>query len=203
MAKQKQKKQEFDPFPIQEVLDKIKVKALGYSDAQMKQKSVLGIIIAVLLIGVSSALHYLDIIGTWIPSFLGAPAGIIIALLILCWSYRKNEDGLFSDFRESRTFKQRVRFVAVVMVVLIAIIIPLGQYIPFGIGGTIMILATLLAIVALYRTPYEKNLAVKGLPDPRDLQEEEERDEYAAKPVQTNPVPTVTQVSADTSQKKR
>jgi hypothetical protein len=143
-------------------------------------------IIAAVLIAASSVLFYLGVNGTipwmgsWIPALIGAPAGIILYVIGL-GIIQRTKAGEWEIFhmRENYSFKQRLKRIAVWFGVYALIFIPSGKYIPYGLGGAILIVLVMTAITTGRRTPAEILLAKKGLPDPRDLEALDDLDDYA------------------------
>lgn len=171
-------------------LDKIPV-------GQGKSAAIKWGIIAGLLVAASSVLFYLDSaqvlpwIGTWIPALIGAPAGVILYLIGLGLVTRTNigKWGVF-QMREDYSFKQRLKRIAVWFALYALIFIPLGRFIPYGLGGVILITLVMIALTAVRRTPQEMLWAKQGVPDPRDLADDDEKDDYVEEEESTSQEPS-------------
>lgn len=137
-------------------------------------------IVALVLIVASSVLFHFKWLGTWVPAIIGSPAGLILYMIGLGLVTR-TELGQNSVFqmREELSFKQRLKKVGVGLAVYALIFIPLGRFIPYGLGGALLIFLVMTALTVLRRTPQELLWAKQGVPDPRDLAALEEADEYA------------------------
>lgn len=154
-------------------------------------------IVAAILITASSVLFYLGgvgvlpWIGTWIPAIVGSPAGVILYLIGL-GIVRRTDIGQWKLFqmREDFSFKQRMKKIVIGFALYALVFIPLGRYIPYGLGGAILITLVMSALTVARRTPEETLLAKQGLPDPRDLVDEDEMDDYTEDPEQPAPETT-------------
>lgn len=143
-------------------------------------------IIALLLIAASSVLFLLGSngtlpwVGSWIPALVGSPAGIILYVIGL-GIVKRTDIGQWDMFqmREDYSFKQRLKRITVWFAVYALVFIPFGKYIPYGLGGAILITLVMTALTAGRRTPEELLLAKQGLPDPRDLEDIDDLDDYA------------------------
>lgn len=147
-------------------------------------------IIAFLLIVASSVLFYLNIAGTWVPALVGAPAGVILYIIGL-GVVKRTTVGEWSIFRmrENYSFKQRVRRIVFWFAAYALLFIPFGSFIPYGLGGSILISLVMAALATGRRTPEEIELAKKGIPDPRDLAEVEDKDDYVDEEDSEQPAP--------------
>lgn len=120
---------------------------------------------------------------SWVAPIVGIPAGIILFGLGLgvVHTTKLQNWGLF---QVKNNYSQRRRVVPVLFGVgaVVALLITAGAAVPTGVGGAIMVATALTAYNVIRRTPYEIELANKGIPDPRDYPEEEEEyievDEY-------------------------
>jgi hypothetical protein len=165
-------------FTLSNKLDKVPA-------GQGKSAAIKWGIIAGLLIAASSVLFYLNSVGvlpwvgTWIPALIGAPAGVILYMIGL-GLVQRTTIGQWSIFhmRENLSFKQRLKRVAVWFAVYALVFIPLGRFIPYGLGGAILITLIMSALTAVRRTPQEMSWAKQGVPDPRDLADADEQDDY-------------------------
>lgn len=176
MAKQKK---EAEPIPFDELFVNYRAKVDGFTSSKAKNLTILGIIVAGVLIAASSVLYSLEILNSWIPALIGAPAGVLLFLIGLGVIYRTKvgEWNIFS-MRERLSFRQRVRRILIWLGVYAVVFIPLGSYIPYGVGGAILISLALTCLAVARRSPQEIEWAKNGFPDPRDIAEAEEKDEY-------------------------
>lgn len=142
--------------------------------------------VAVLLIAVSSVLFYLGAngtlpwVGSWIPAIIGSPAGLILYVIGL-GVVKRTDAGQWDVFqmREDYSFKQRLKRITLWFAIYAIIFIPFGKYIPYGLGGAMLITLVMIALTAGRRTAEEMLLAKQGLPDPRDLEDIDDLDDYA------------------------
>lgn len=134
-------------------------------------------IAAVLIVAASLPLP--DALG-WIRPIVGTPAGIIVFALGLSLIYGTTlgELNIFS-YKDNVIPRRRVTPVLIGLTIVAAILIAVGSWLPPGIGGSIMVASALAAYNIIRRTPYEIELATKGIPDPREYEAEEaEEAEY-------------------------
>jgi len=141
-------------------------------------------IIASLLIAISSVLFYLNSInmlpvGTWIPAIIGAPAGVLLYMIGFGIMKRTSvgEWGVF-QMREELSYKNRLKRIGIWFAGYALIFVPFGKYIPYGIGGAFLIVLVMTALATARRTSQEILWAKQGVPDPRDLEELDEKDDY-------------------------
>lgn len=179
----KQKEPE-QPILLDELVVSYRERVLKMDSGKVKTFAIGGIALSVVLIVLSSVLYYMNFLGSWVPALVGSPAGVILFLIGLGSVYRTRigEWGIW-DFRTKFSYTQRVRRVLIWFVVYAVVFIPFGSFIPYGLGGAILICLALTAVVAARRSPEEYNLAVQGLPDPRDVAAAEAADDYAEEPV--------------------
>lgn len=144
-----------------------------------KRKTSYGIawlIIAIILIVVASlplgeGLRIVSVIVGW-------PAGVILFALILSTIHStKLHDLEIFRYKEVAPPKKRVSAVVIGLVFVAALLIATAAYVPVGLGGTIMILSALAAYNIIRRTKEELALAAAGLPDPRELPDDEDEEE--------------------------
>lgn len=187
--KSKEKKEEFVALDelfliLSKRLDKI-------PEGQGKSASIKWGTLAAILITASSVLFYLGRVGvlpwvgTWIPALIGSPAGVILYLIGL-GVVTRTDIGKWQLFhmRKDYSFKQRMKRIVFWFALYALVFIPLGRYIPYGLGGAILITLVMSALTVARRTPEEIILAKQGLPDPRDLVDEDEMDDYTEDPEQ-------------------
>lgn len=117
----------------------------------------------------------------WVTPIVGIPAGIILFALGL-GIVHSTKLRYWPLFNVKEKYTQRRRVVPTLFGVgaVVAVLITSGSFIPTGVGGAIMVATALTAYNVIRRTPYEVELAKKGIPDPREQQYEEE--EYYDEP---------------------
>jgi hypothetical protein len=98
------------------------------------------------------------------------------------------------QMREKYSFNQRLKRIAVWFAIFALVFIPLGRYIPYGLGGAFLIVLVMTSLTIARRTPQELLWAKEGVPDPRDLEAADARDDYAEEADQPD---TNRQVEAD------
>lgn len=132
-------------------------------------------VISLLLIAVSSVLFHFNWVGTWVPALIGAPAGVLLYMIGL-GVVKRTQLGEMDMFqmRDAHSFKQRLRRIALWFAIYAITFIPLGRYIPYGLGGAILVLLVMVSLTVGRRTQEELVWAKKGTPDPRDLIDAEE-----------------------------
>lgn len=143
-------------------------------------------VVAGILITVSSVLFYLGSNGTlpwagsWLPAIIGSPAGVILYLIGL-GAVKRTSIGQWDVFhmRENYSFKQRLKRIVLWFAGYAVVFIPFGRYIPYGLGGSLLITLVMVALTVGRRTPHELELAKQGVPDPRDLQDIDDLEDYA------------------------
>ncbi len=129
---------------------------------------------------------------TFVSPVVGIPAGFILFVLGLSLIHSTNLQtwGLF-QLKETLPPRKRVTPTMLGVAAVLALLIVCSSWIPVGVGGAIAVATALTAYNIIRRTPYEMELAMKGIPDPRDYIEEEEEytedysEEYEAEPEET------------------
>lgn len=144
------------------------------SPAKRKSNLILGIVITVVLAGVSS----IPLVKTdwyqWVQALVGLPAGFIFfGILVGIMTTTKVGNWEIFGFKARNSAAQRVKKLLVAIVILIIFFMLVGAYIPYGVGGTLMVAIALTIYNLLRRTPEEIALAKQGIIDPRDVKEEE------------------------------
>jgi hypothetical protein len=109
-----------------------------------------------------------------IRPIVGTPAGVIVFALGLSLVYGTSlgEWNIF-NYKDNVIPKRRVTPVLVGLTLVAALLIVSASWMPIGVGGSIMVAAALTAYNVIRRTPYEIELAMKGIPDPREYEIEE------------------------------
>jgi hypothetical protein len=179
------KQKEAEQLPLEELYVSFKNRVTNMDHGKATTLAVVGLVLSGLLITASSVLYHYGILGSWLPALIGTPAGIILFLLGLGLVYRNSNINNWPVFqmRENLSFRQRTKRVIIWVVVYLVLFIPLGSYVPYGLGGSLIICLALTAVTTMRRTEEEFNLAQQGIPDPRDIAAAAEKDEYAEVPL--------------------
>jgi hypothetical protein len=116
----------------------------------------------------------------WVAGVAGAPAGVIIFLLILAFIRTTGLRNLpAAKIREEKTPRRRLTVALSIVGVVALLLILTSAYIPFGVGGVAIVVAALSAFNIARRTPQEIAWARQGIPDPRELGDfDNDDDEY-------------------------
>jgi len=134
---------------------------------------VISLTVAAILI-VLASLPFLNL-SYWIYVLIGFPAGIIVfANLVALFHFTRIKDSSLFTYKDRVPPRRRMQTVAITAVGVVVVLILFGGTIPRGLGGTIVITLALLAYNLIRRTPEEVRLAQLGLPDPREIEKEEE-----------------------------
>lgn len=156
-------------------------KAVAYvkemTPAARKSKFILGTILVVALSTVAS----LPLINAswyvYVQTLIGFPAGIILFLMLLGLKENtKMGEWKMFEYKANKSALQRIRGMLIAVALIALILIFAGQYIPYGVGGTLIVAGALTIYNILRRTPEEIALAKKGITDPRDMKVDEEGD---------------------------
>jgi hypothetical protein len=179
------KQKEAEQLPLEELYVSFKNRVTNMDHGKATTLAVVGLVLSGLLITASSVLYHYGILGSWLPALIGTPAGIILFLLGLGLVYRNSNINNWPVFqmRENLSFRQRTKRVIIWVIVYLVLFIPLGSYVPYGLGGSLIICLALTAVTTMRRTEEEFNLAQQGIPDPRDIAAAAEKDEYAEVPL--------------------
>lgn len=109
---------------------------------------------------------------------VGWPAGVILFALSLAIVHAtKLRDLPIFDYKITTPPKKRATTVTIGLIIVAALLIATSAYVPVGVGGTVMIFSALTAYNIIRRTKEELALAAAGLPDPRELSDEDEEEE--------------------------
>lgn len=173
--------------PFEDVFTNFYAKVESYSESQWRTRLIGGSVISVILIVLASLPFQLN---DWIYATIGTPAGIILFLLGLASIHRYGwaDSGAF-NIRQEKSFLQRLKIIGVVGALTLVVLLSVGKYIPYGVGGVLIVIGALTAVTVARKTEYENELTRKGLPDPRDLDVEEDEEEFPA-PVQEESDPS-------------
>lgn len=106
----------------------------------------------------------------WVSATVGFPAGVILfmAALALIHTTRLKNASIFR-LKEFVPPSRRVVLVIIGGVILIALLFMSSTWMPFGVGGALVIVGALTAFNTIRRSPTELELARQGIPDPREL----------------------------------
>lgn len=145
--------------------------------AARKSKTVIGLII-VLALSVLASFPFIDAIWyKYVQTIIGFPAGVILFVILLGFkeNTRMGQWKMF-EYKANHSAIQRIRGMLIVVAVIILLLIFVGAYIPYGVGGTLIVAAALTIYNVLRRTPEEIAMAKQGIVDPRDIKPEEEEE---------------------------
>lgn len=113
----------------------------------------------------------------WVSASVGWPAGIIVfALVLSVFRVTRLKDLSILNYKTTTPPRKRVPVVMIGLVLIAIVLISTSSFLPLGVGGTIIIFSALLAYQVIRRTPEELALAAQGLPDPRELPEDEDEE---------------------------
>lgn len=130
----------------------------------------IGLLLIAVLSAVASVPFFTDEWYLWVQAVIGFPAGVILFAVLVGIAYNtsyKNTE--FFELKERFSHNQRLRMVAISAVIIIIIFIFFGRYLPYGVGGTLVVAILLTIYNLMRRTPQEVALARQGIPDPRDV----------------------------------
>lgn len=143
------------------------------SPAKRKSNLILGIILTAILASISSISLVKADWYQWVQALVGLPAGFILfGILVGIMKTTKVGNWEVFGFKARNSAAQRVKKLIVAIVILIIFFMLVGAYIPYGVGGTLMVAIALTIYNLLRRTPEEIMLAKQGVVDPRDVKEE-------------------------------
>lgn len=106
-------------------------------------------------------------------SLLGLPVAGVFYLIIITLRRNYNTKNDKIPFRERFSFRARKKYSLVFGILSLIVIVYLGTIVPYVVGGTLLATGALIFYDFFRRTPEEIELDEMGLPDPRDLTEEE------------------------------
>lgn len=174
----KEKKAPEEPLNAEELFVRYSNYVNGLDSARWRNLVIIGLVVSAVLITAASI--QLDFISRWVNTAVGTPGGIILFLISLGLVYRTSlkELGLFR-LRETRSFLSRIKIIALWFVLFLLVFIPLGAVVPYGVGGAVLIMLVLAALTTARRTPIELEYVKQGIPDPRDLSDEDYEEEDA------------------------
>lgn len=128
----------------------------------------------VISLAVIAATIFIPLIPDFALPFLTWPIGVFAFLAGLCIAIRYGETHEeHITVKERFSFKQRIRILSIVSVVVIVLLLYCSQWIPSALGGTILIAYILTVVNTVRRTQGEIEIANLGLIDERDLTEDD------------------------------
>jgi len=149
--------------------------AVNLSSAQKRTQTILGVIIILVLSTLASIPFVKEEWFQWVQALVGFPAGVILfAILVGLVKTTKFGNSEIFLFKERNSHNQRIRAVAIFSVIVIIILIFVGKFLPYGVGGTLVVAMALTIYNLLRRTPEEISLGKQGIVDPRDIRKEED-----------------------------
>lgn len=120
---------------------------------------------------------------SWLVPIIGVPGGLILYALAVSFVRVTNlKTWRVFNVKDWAVPRQRVTYVAIGGIIALAILIVIGRWLPTGIGGSLIVLLALTGFNTIRRTPYELELAAKGIPDPRELETEVYEEELYEEP---------------------
>lgn len=173
---------------LYEFVDKFKAYILK---AQAKKGYLIRtILLIVLLVAGSIALEWFNILTSFLPALVVFPAGVLLFGLVygkvlqLREKQLEENDGVvpntFLFYKDNKSFKQRTRLSLFFLAGLLVITALIFNILPYSVGCLFSVLLSCSLALFAIRTEAEEELAMQGVPDPRDLKddEDEEEDEY-------------------------
>lgn len=138
-----------------------------------KTYAVLAIVVSLALLAAGAVISFLP---NFVISLMGVPAALVFFLAIITFRRNRNIKTGKTPLREKYSFRSRRQYSIIFGVVSLIVIVYLGTLVPYVVGGALLTTTALLFYDFLRRTPEEIVLDEMGLPDPRDLTEEEYQD---------------------------
>lgn len=159
---------------IPDGFDSLYQKYVNFITETPKNKRITLLIVGLVLIAVLCTFGSFELLDNewwiWIQTIVAFPAGIIIfAILVGIQKASNVRNWSISSFKTDNSHIQRIRKISITAVVLAAIFIIFGQYLPYGFGGAIMVSIILTGYNLLRRTPQESMMSAKGIIDSRDI----------------------------------
>lgn len=143
------------------------------------------VVAAVVVVSVLFAFLPLNTLFRYISAIIGLPFGIIVAFTIVGLLHVRNkakakEDANYVPSRLRHSPTQRRRSAMIWGVVVLIASIAGNQFVPYITGGVIVTALLLVGYNFIRRTPEEIARDNEGLPDPRDIVENDEDDELVS-----------------------
>lgn len=154
---------------------------LGYKnfvDNLGSAKTTLAIISLLFSVGVCVfiSLPFASHLPGWVQTLLTIPVGLLLTGVALGWVYSQETNSLIISFKHDRTRKQRFKLAIVFFIIGIFLTLALGQVTASGVGGALMITLCVCLIVFMLPTEEEIEYIKRGIPDPRDVTQDDEFD---------------------------
>lgn len=147
------------------------LKVVGsWDSSKRKTTAIIALAVSALLLVVSTFLE--NILPNIVQALIAFPAAVSVFLVISAFVHFRRDEGEPSA-KDKKSSAQRFRtgmFIGAVVLVLVFLV---GRFIPYSVGGALLVTAVLFLYNYMRRTPEEIALAQAGLIDPRDLTEEE------------------------------
>lgn len=115
----------------------------------------------------------------WLSPIIGLPAGIILfAFILSLLRVTRAKDWKLVKIKEWAVPRKRVTYVIIGVILFATFLIFSSTWLPQGVGGALTIVVALSSYNIVRRTPYELELAAKGIPDPRDFQDTDDTTDW-------------------------
>lgn len=166
-------KPEPNPLGFEVLTNRLYLYVEGLTSKQRKTQGIIWLAIAAVFM-VASSLPLPPAIN-WIVPIIGVPGGVILFVLGLAVVHVTSlKNWRIFSLKDWAVPRKRATYVGIGAIISIAALIVLSRFIPTGIGGSLIVLIALTGFNALRRTPYEADLAARGIPDPRETEIEVE-----------------------------
>lgn len=140
------------------------------------QLLVAGIVVVVFILTLTSVLELTETI--LLPDFVNAliafPASIVLLAIIFSASHLRHKSKGTLRVKEKYSYNSRRRMTLAFSALFMVTVLAAGVYVPFTVGGTLLITGGFLLYDFFRRTPIEIEYHQAGIPDPRDVEEETE-----------------------------
>lgn len=168
--------QQVNPWGFQALTDRLYAFVDSLNSSKRKTYGFTWLAIAIVLAVVAS----LPLPGSlrWVSAIVGWPSGVILFALTLAVIHGTSlKDTSLFHYKDRVPPRRRVPVVIIGLILVAVLLIATSSFIPTGVGGTIIIYAALSAYNIIRRTREELALAAQGLPDPREIPEDDEEEE--------------------------
>ena len=128
-----------------------------------------------LILAVLASLTILYKLPSFVSVLIGAPAGLVLSVLIYYFLEYKGHK--LTEYKEKISQKQRVKHVLIGWAILVPVLIFSSQYLA-AFGGVIIICAFIFTLVIIRRTDEENYYFTNGLIDPRELEDGSEASDF-------------------------
>lgn len=144
----------------------------AYGAILLSTSAILVVIASILEYVVFANLEVSTTISGFVLAIISFPAAIFIFIFFAAFVHLRREEGE-ETAREKKSYAQRRRISIFLGAALLVGIFFTGSFLPYAVGGTMVVLGVLFIYNYLRRTPDEIDMHQAGLIDPRDLTEEE------------------------------